>query len=381
MHKEEKILCIYCKSSKVIKHGHTTIGNKRYRCRKCGKTWVMEKNEVERPNLSEVVEAYLSGKTYRELVNVYHSSPLRINQKIRSFLEGCPHWEDYIDACVQTHEPRMLYLIGLNFSCYRDNGRNNSMYLALAVDTLSTVILGFELDTKESSSVWLKLLDRLNRRNLICPTFISNGSTYIEEAVQTVFPVSNIKISYYRSFHDKELMCCMSKLPFNNKLINEAIRSYDNLRNDNLNKYLLSTNETKLKDVLKSSMELFVFRLKERLDNIPRLRVEGIEKAFKARFEKFHMLKGDPLPIINGWIARWMLINTEIGFSRLSIYKMVPCTTSFKDFSCGNLPVLLHLNLDDPELKTFIIEIAARSLQIPIAHFKCEMDFERCTLY
>jgi len=47
-----------------------------------------------RPDIADIVEAYLTGPTYRDLVNVYHSSPLRINQKIRDFLEGCPNWRN-----------------------------------------------------------------------------------------------------------------------------------------------------------------------------------------------------------------------------------------------------------------------------------------------
>ena len=117
MSTENNPSCIYCKSVKVIKHGKTVTGNRRYRCRNCGKTWVLEKNETVRPDLSAIVEAYLSGRTCRDLVSIYHSSPLRINQKIREFLNGCPSWEEYLDACIKKHEPRLVYLIGRNFSC------------------------------------------------------------------------------------------------------------------------------------------------------------------------------------------------------------------------------------------------------------------------
>ncbi|MFA6570449.1 MAG: IS1 family transposase [Bacteroidota bacterium] len=376
----EKPQCPYCKSSLVIKHGHTTTGNNRFRCRKCGKTWVLEKNEVIRPDLAEIVEAYLMGRTYRDLVEVYHSSPLRINQKIRDFLDGCPPWEQYVDACVKSHEPRMVYLVGRTFSCYREGQKGNTMYLALAVDSLSTVVLGYEVDTKESSNVWLRLLDRLNSRGVICPTFISNGANAIDEAIMTIFPYSNIKITYHRAYHDKELLCCLGRLPINNKLINEAIKAYDTLRNNNLNKYLMLSNDIKVKDILRAAPELFVKRLKERLENSPRIRIEGMISAFQSRFEKFHMLKGDPLPIINGWIARWMLAKLDIGFSRLSVYKQVPCSTSFKSFSCGNLPTVLKLDIDNPILKSFVIEIAARGLQIPMEPFACEMKLDKCSL-
>jgi hypothetical protein len=78
------------------------------------------------------------------------------------------------------------------------------------------------------------------------------------------------------------------------------------------------------------------------------------------------MIKYDPEPIINGWIAWWMLIPLPIGFSRLSLYLQNPHETHFKDFHCGNPPKRLDLPLDSPEMKTFIIELAVRSLHIPI---------------
>jgi transposase-like protein len=104
--------CPYCRSAKVIKHGTTSVGNTRFRCRNCGKTWVTERKDAGKPDISDVVEAYLNGRTCRDLVEVYHSSPLRINQKIREFLDGCPPWEEYLDSVVKKHEPRLIYLFG-----------------------------------------------------------------------------------------------------------------------------------------------------------------------------------------------------------------------------------------------------------------------------
>lgn len=81
MKHNENLTCIYCKSSKVIRHGKTATGNRRYRCRSCGKTWVIEKAETIRPDIVSLTEAYLSGRTFRDLVEIYKSSPLRINKK------------------------------------------------------------------------------------------------------------------------------------------------------------------------------------------------------------------------------------------------------------------------------------------------------------
>ncbi|ROL61733.1 hypothetical protein D9V86_04210 [Bacteroidetes/Chlorobi group bacterium ChocPot_Mid] len=378
---EKNPQCIYCRSSKVIKHGKTSNGNSRYRCRVCGKTWVLERVETIRPDIADIVEAYLQGRTYRDLVNVYHSSPLRINQKIRDFLEGCPSWEEYLDCSIGKHETRLVYLVGREFSCACKGSRNNKMYLAMAVDGLSTVVLGYEIGSRESENVWMHLLDRMNCRGIMVPTFMYNGSKYIEEAVQTVFPFSSLRINYHKAYRDSELLCCMSRLAVNNKLINDAIRAYESLKNMNMLKYLESINEQKLKDILFTNPENFIHRLRDRMDQRPRNRVDGLLSAFQARFEKFHMLKDDPTPVINGWIARWMISRMEIGFSRLSIYSQIPSSTSFKNFSCGNEPELLRLSEDSPLLKTFVIEITARGLQLPIFYYRCEMKLDKCSLF
>lgn len=381
MSSEKNPNCIYCNSSKVIKHGKTSTGNRRYRCRNCGKTWVLEKTETVRPDIADIVKAYLNGRTCRDLVSVYHSSPLRINQKIREFLEGCPHWEDYLDACMIKQEPKLVYLIGKKFSCSCNGSKDNTMYLAMAVDALSSVVLGYEIGEKESGGVWLTLLDRLNCRSILVQSFMANGSRDIEDAVKTIFPYSSLRIYYHRAYRDKELNCCLSRLPINGKLINDAIKAYDTSKNKNLNKYLKHTNDKRLKDILLSTPEFFIKRLNERLNSHGRIRLEGLTSAFKSRFEKFHMLKDDPYPVINGWIAEWMLSRLDFGFSRLSIYMQIPSSTSFKDFSCGNMPPQLTLKEDSPLLKTFVIEIATRGLQIPVLYCKCEMKLDKCSLY
>ncbi len=373
--------CIYCKSSKVIKHGKTTTGNPRFRCRSCGKTWVLEKNEPIRPDIADITEAYLNGRTCRDLVSIYHSSPLRINQKIREFLEGVPHWEDYLDASIQKHEPRLVFLIGRNFSCSVPGSKSNSMYLALAVDALSTMVLGYEIGKAENRNIWMQLLDRMNCRGFVCPSFMSNGSRNIEDAVKTVFPYSSVRINYHKAYRDKEIACCLYRLPVNNKLINDAVRVYNSLENNNLIKYLKSHRERRMQDILFASQEEFIKRVKERLENKTKTRIEGLSTSFQTRFEKFHMLKDDPYPVINGWIARTMLSRLNTGFSRLSLYSQMPTTTSFKDFACGNLPTELDLKEDSPLLKTFVIEIAARGLQLPIVYNKCEMKIDKCSLF
>ena len=41
----------------------------------------------------------------------------------------------------------------------------------------------------------------------------------------------------------------------------------------------------------------------------------------------------------------------------------------------------MHLDDDSPLLKTFVIEIAARGLQLPVISAKCEMKLDKCSLF
>jgi len=381
MKHNENITCIYCRSNKVIRHGKTSTGNRRYRCRNCGRTWVIEKAEIVRPDIGSLTEAYLSGKTFRDLVDIYHSSPLRINKKVREFLEGCPDWEEYLDLCSPKHNVRLAYLVGRTFSAATSDKPDHTMFAALAIDALSNVVLGFELSETDDFDTWFMLLVRMRRRGIDVPTFMSNGSIHIEEAVQSVYPNSAVRLFYHRTYRDKEVQCCLSRAPINTKLINDAIHAYEICNNHNLSRYLKITNDKFFHEVLKSSPDYFCRRLRERLDNKPKIRIEGLSNAFQARFEKFHMLKSDPYPLVNGWIAKWMLQPLDIGFSRLAIYMQLPVITSFRQFACGQVPQVHLLSADSPRLRTFIVEIAARALQIPIFYNRCEMKLDKCSLF
>lgn len=377
----KNLVCIYCRSNKVIRHGKTSTGNPRYRCRQCERTWVQEKTETFRPDIVSLVEAYLSGKTFRDLVEIYKSSPLRINKKVREFLENCPHWEEYLDVCVPKHNVKLAFLIGRTFAAATKQKNEHRMFLAMAVDALSNVVLGFEISEFDNFHTWYKLLSRMNDRGIECPTFMTNGSVHIEEAILKAYPKSNIRLLFHSNYRDRELMCCLSRLQINQKLINDAIVAFQICSNQNLNKYLKINNNKYFEDMLRNSQESFYRRLRERMDNKNKIRIEGIYNAFQARFEKFHMLKSDPFPLANGWIARWMTQNLEIGFSRLSIYMQIPATTSLKLFSCGQTPQIQFLTSDSPKLKNFIVEVSARALQLPIFYNRCEMKLDKCSLY
>lgn len=372
------INCPYCKSTKVIKHGKTSIGRRRYRCRECTKTWI-ESSEASKTNdFSKVVTDYLNGSSLRELVQTYNSSPLRINYRIRDFLEGCPRWEDYLDTYIEQREPRMLYLCGIEFSCSADRAINNKMFLALAVDAMSTVIVGFELSPTDNEEVWMRLIDRLNCRNFECDFFMTNGSNQINDAINTIYPDAQIKISYHSNYRDKEINCCLSRLNLSDKLVIDAASIMKRIANDKL------INKTGVKDfrqiqkILFNSPETFIERLKYRLENKTKLRLDVIVNGLKKRFEKFHMLKDDPEPVVNGWIANEMLKNTDIGFSRLSLYAQTPSITPFRNFSCGDMPNELNIKVDSTEFRTFLIELAARAMELPTIASKCDMKLEKC---
>jgi transposase-like protein len=381
MDDESQIICVYCKSRKIIKHGTTAVGSKRYRCRTCNRTWIDSKEAVQRPEIWQISKDYLEGSSCRELVDVYHSSPLRINQKIREYLSGAPLWEDYLDTVVDKHDVRLIYLIGKKFSTSYDGNKDNSMFLALAVDMMSSVVLGYEVGPEDSMETWMYLLDRLNCRGIISPVFMYNGSQQIEPAVKTVFPFSNVRVFFHRAYRDNELKCCLSRVNFSDKLLYDSIKSYDGLKNNNLSNFLKKNYEFSFSDILLNSKDNLFKRLKERLENPNKIRAEGIINTFQDRFEKFHMIKEDPHPIINGWIANKMLEPQQFGYSRLALYMRLPITVGFHDFGCGNKPKINKIRKNDSFLRQFILEVAIRSLQMPVFFSKCEMQIDKCAIF
>ncbi len=373
--------CPYCNSTKSIKHGKTSTGSPRYRCQSCSRTWIDKINYYNKPDIVTISEQYLAGATTRELAPIYHSSPLRVNQKIRSFLQGCPNWEDYLDTCTSRHRTSLIYLVGKEFSASKKITGSNSMYLALAIDALSSVVLGYQIAEKDSIKIWSKLLARMLERKIPCNNFMANGSRHSEVAINEFYPNSNIRVFYNKAYRDKELTCCVNRLPVNYKLINDAIKACDNLKSDNFAKYLKRINAPTINEFIRKNPELFIKRLKERLDNRPKIRVEGLINGFRERFEKFHMIKNEPEPLINGWLSKWMLEELDFGFNRLSLYLNLPCKVDFKDFTCGNIPSIQILNKESKKLNSFAIELATRNLQLPIYYFSCELNSELCEIF
>jgi hypothetical protein len=366
MENAPEIRCPFCNSLRIIKHGRTSTNNQRFRCRNCQKTWVQNKIEKIVPDFGALTEAYLGGLSYRDLRAIYPNSPSRINQKIRKYLLDCANWEDYLDTSSPKHESRLIHLVGTKFNCTSKDNDDNCMFLAMAIDALSTVVLGFEIGTEESMDVWVGLLDRINCRGIICPTFMSYGSKVIEASLKIVFPYSSVYSNFTRVHYDKNLKNKLYHSIDNRKLILEAINAYESNRSSHLNNYLVIFKDKKMKNLVLTSQDHFINRLQERIGMKYKTRFEGLLAAFHHRFEKFHMLKYDPYPIINGWIAWWMLAPLPIGFSRLSLYLQNPHETHFTNFNCGTLPKKLDLPLDSERMRTFVIELAVRSLHIPI---------------
>jgi hypothetical protein len=240
------------------------------------------------------------------------------------------------------------------------------MFLALAIDALSTVVLGFEIGKRESHDLWVTLLDRMNCRGILCPTFMSYGSQLIEDSLKVVFPFASSFHNFTRTFYDKDLKNKIYHSIDNRQLILEAVNTYEANKRFHLENYLVIFKDKQMKNLVLSSQEKVVNRLKERMQMKNKTRFEGLLAAFHKRFEKFHMIHYDPYPIINGWIAWWMLAALPIGFSRLSLYLQQPHVTHFTNFNCGTLPEPLNLSLESNQMRTFVIELAVRSMHIPI---------------
>ncbi len=358
-------VCPFCHSTDIVRHGKTSASNPRFRCVTCNRTWVKGSLARHNPNLSELAEAYLCGSSCRELRSLYRSSPIRINQKVREYLSGCCSWEEYLDASSPKHESKLIHLVGKKFKANIGDSLEHSMYLALAIDALSTLVLGFEIGESDSESVWISLLDRMNCRGFVCPTFMSYGFKEIEDALKTVFPYSLTLHHFTRSCYDKHLKDELFHSADVKRLIREAVDSHETDERCKLEDYLTIFKDKRMKQMVLNSKEYFLQRLQDRIDHNSSVRFEGLLNAFQERFQKFHMIKYDPYPIINGWIAWKMLEPLPIGFSRLSLYLQLPVETHFKNFNCGTPPAPINLHPDSPEMRTFVVELAVRALQIP----------------
>ncbi len=375
----DKPLCPFCESDTVIKHGKTLTGNPRFRCRTCKKTWVIEKAENFRPEMNDIAEAYLNGMTFRELVDVYHSSPLRINQKIRTFLQECPKWSNYLDSIVKPGVVKVVAVFGKSFACASKDSDSNSMFVAFAIDVLSGVVISHAVGSNDNAEVWEELLKDIKSRKFTVESFLSNGTMKITKAISEIFPKSAIKINYEKVYRENEIGCCLSKIPQSNKLLDDAKGVLESIENQNLNQLVEAKFGKNIIEVLELLNDDFINRLKDKFDEKVNPKHDSFTVAFRKRFEKFHMIKEDPRPLVNGWIALSMMKRLTNGFSRLALYAQRPYATSFSHFADNTQPVLLNLDKESPLLKSLIVEISARALQLPIVYSRCEMKIDKCS--
>ena len=374
--------CITCGSEKIIKHGKTANGTIRLRCKDCNKTWAANKMREPKPDIHLLTEKYLNGLTFRELVPFYHSSPLRINQKIRETLAKSPDWETYLDTVSHQKNSDIIYLLGKSFACNfhpdGNEGEDNYMYLAIAVDGLSSMIVSYEIDTAETPQLWDRMFERMKSRGITSKIFMSNGNKNIVDATAKHFPEAETKINYYRAFREKEIECCLSKLPLKHKLVHDAFTYYNTLENQLLQNHLRKTFRMDLREALMGSYHDFIASVNKKSEQKTLNRVDCLAEDFKARFERFHMIKDDPRPIINGWIALKMLERLEFGSNRLSLYNQRILTVDFMDFTQNVMPQYVEIGNNYEEIKDFVIEVGSRVLNMPLNISKCGLDITKC---
>jgi len=377
MDNHHNLICKYCESSLIIKYGKTSSGAKRYKCKKCNKTWVDNSHQAnEKPPIYQLVEKYLDKESFRELVPFYKSSPLRINQKIREFLENVPNWEQYLDSVITNHQPQIIYFIGETFSCHVEGKSDNNKFLALAIDGLSSMVLAYEIGESNTEQLWEKLIKRLNTRNINVYTFVSSGGWQIVNNIKKYYPDSIHRINFAKSYRNKEISCCLYKLPSKTKLIIDVINMYNSLDNKNLKQYLEDEIGINFQKYVSRHQAEFIEYLENRFD-LAIIRMENLTAEFKNRFDKFHMVKQDPKPLVNGWIAYNMLCSlNEEKYNRLWFYQFKPSVSNFELFAENQKPEPLPLSKD--ELKPYILELAYRVLQLPIRVSHCELDIDTC---
>jgi hypothetical protein len=366
---KDRPICIFCKKDEVIKFGKTKSGSKRLKCKNCNKTWVDDKVLIERPEKHLLVEKYYEGDSVRKLVPFYHSSPQKINKTIRTFLSEAPNWLDYIDNIGLNKTHNVVYLIGQNFSCNCDHDDCNNNYLAIAVDAVSSFILSYEISISHTDDVWDKLISNLSERDIQIESFISKIDENISSSISKFYPESKQFTNVLKASRQKEINCYLNKLPIKNRLINDAIKMYDLLDNKSLEHYLNKLHKTSFGEYITDLQEDFFTEIEKRCEQTKESYNDVLVSDFKDRFEKFHMVKCEPTPLINGWIAYNMLKKLECGFSRFDYYKQIPNKLTFKDFSDNNIKI--KNNIKDIDIKRFSLEMGTRLIQIPIISSQC----------
>ena len=374
----DRFNCISCNSINVIKHGRTATGSPRLRCHDCGKTFSVKEDDIPRIEIWKIADFYLSGKSYRDLVKLYQSSPRRLNQKIRDYLSGFPNWEDYLDTYVNSHSSKVVFLTSKKFSCAYDCDGKNVKSLLMAIDLHSSLVLGYEITNEDNVEIWEKFLYRLKSRGIQPRYFLTCGSGILLKATEKIYPNSICKISFHKLYRDKELSCCLNRINVDDKVIKDSLNVYASFKNKNLLKVFELDGIDDLGIILNKNNGLFVERLKNRLQFRLEFKMDNMMVDLGQRLEKFHLLRENPEPIINALIARQMIVNNDNGFSRVSYYTQIPTEANISDFACGKMPKMMRLSVNSYKSIQFIIEVLVRSIELPIIKNQCEMQFHQC---
>ena len=372
--------CVKCGSLQFVKHGLTQAGVQRFRCIDCSKTWTLGTGETPTVDLANISQQYLDGKTIRELVKYYPTSPVRINHQVRAYLEQCPDWHNFVDTLVPNHNPKQIYLSGKKFNCSWKGGQANKMFVAFAIDAMTSLVIAYKVSFSDSDEIWMDLLTNLKSRNIRTNSFLTNGSENSQEALNRVFPETDKRITFHKNYRDKELGCCLSKLSPSDKLIGDATKIYFLNGNLKLAHFLGYKNEDLLFSFLMKNRVVFMEILKDRLFARTKLYNDNLPYMFQKRFEKFHLLKDDPCPIINGWIANCMLQSDNNGINRLALYTQEPYAISFKKFAVNDIKPLRYNNISSKYIERLLLEVAARGLELPIYVSECSFDINKCLL-
>lgn len=373
-------LCSKCNSSKFVKHGLTTFGSQRYRCLNCGKTWVNSKSMPPKVDLADISYLYLQGKTTGELVEYYPTTPAKINKQVRSFLDNCPDWHNYVDSASIQHKPQQIYLSGKTFHCSWKTDSKNHMFVAFAIDTMTNFVIAYKVACDDSSDVWVDLFNNLKLRNVSTNSFLTNGSESSLQALELIYPNTDKRIMYHKTYRDKELNCCLSRMSPSEKLLNDASRIYFLNDNVKLANFLGIPNDVALLNFLVKNKEKFTGIVYNRLQLRSKLLNDNLPNMFQKRFEKFHLLKEDPMPIINSWIASRMLTPDTNGMTKFALYMQQPYMMQFKHFVKNKIMPVMYENSQKPFLESLLLEVVARGLELPIYNSDCNYNTNKCLL-
>lgn len=369
MKESSNISCIYCQSESVIKHGKTRSGDPRFRCKECEKTWVKGIVLYNKPDISAIAESYLLGHSIRELVPFYKSSPHRINTKIRAFLGQTQSWESFLDKSSEVRNTDVVYLQGVRFNCSFNSPDENEMYVAFAIEGLSSNIIGFEIAEDNTEEVWSKLIERLSQRNYNIKTFLTRDIKAVETPVYENFKDSRVKLYLHKLNRDKEMAnrcCLLENQTLRDKLIDDALKFYSKLDNQSYSSYLKNRFDMDIKSCIKQDCDRFFECMMKNCGTESESRLEQLIVEFQTRFEKFHALKTNPYSIINAWVGLHMLRPMECGFTRYSLYNQLPCKCSFSCFASNHNDEQCEFIPNERELNSFANEVTIRALHLPI---------------